>query len=366
MTTKSTEFLPHLTTYSEFVDQSHDELGFWSLTSMMKFASTPDTSLGSLTTKDGIIVLLLTVLVIRRIKAILIPYFCSIGREMGRRSHGVEWEKDNEERIIKFGEYVFRLMYHSTVTIAGLCFFLDAPWWDEKQGGVGATLHHHPHHEIGVEMIWYYMIQGAYNVEAMLSLSELSFDIKFRSMFSKEGKIQSPVKIGWSDTCRGDFTEMFAHHVITNLLVIGSSHLRFSRIGTMVFMVHDISDVPVDVSKLLNFMKWKYMTISAFAILMITWIVTRLYILPFVIVKGIFDTCHLLYENEDIPATYYSKILVVFKGLLISITSLHVLWFVILLRILLKVITKGETHDLSEHKNGEDQLNVKSNKNKTL
>jgi ceramide synthetase len=285
---------------------------------------------------------------------------------MGRRSHGVEWEKDNEERIIKFGEYVFRLMYHSTVTIAGLCFFLDAPWWDEKQGGVGATLHHHPHHEIGVEMIWYYMIQGAYNVEAMLSLSELSFDIKFRSMFSKEGKIQSPVKIGWSDTCRGDFTEMFAHHVITNLLVIGSSHLRFSRIGTMVFMVHDISDVPVDVSKLLNFMKWKYMTISAFAILMITWIVTRLYILPFVIVKGIFDTCHLLYENEDIPATYYSKILVVFKGLLISITSLHVLWFVILLRILLKVITKGETHDLSEHKNGEDQLNVKSNKNKTL
>ena len=88
--------------------------------------------------------------------------------------------------------------------------------------------------------------------------------------------------------------------------------------------------------------------------------------LSFVIVKGIYDYNHLLFENDEIPVTHYNRCVGIFKGLLISITSLHVLWFVILLRILLKVITKGETHDLSEHKNGEDQLSVKSNKNKTL
>ena len=47
--------------------------------------------------------------------------------------------------------------------------------------------------------------------------------------------------------------------------------------------------------------------------------------------------------------------LAIFKVLLIGITTLHVFWFLILIRILYRLVMKGERHDLSEHKQGEEQ-----------
>lgn len=346
-----TDVLPRLGTYSDFVAQNKSS--FWNFSSMMQFAMTPSTSLGVVTTKDALVVLLCLVLLMRQIKGILIPYFCSIGRQIGRSTHGLLWEKNNEERIIKFGEYVFRFIYHLAVSIFGLWYFWDKPWWDEQKGGVETVFIGHPHHPIDVGMTWYYLIQCAYNIEAMLSLMELSFTFKTQSII-KDAKIQSPLKISWSPTCRGDFPEMFVHHVITNLLVIGSSHCRFTRIGSMVFMVHDISDVPVDMSKLANFMKWKVATIASFSLLLVTWVVARLYILPFVIVKGVFDYTSRLHEVESlINVKHYFVMLPAFEGLLVGITSLHGFWFLILVRILFHLVVKGERHDLSEHKQGE-------------
>lgn len=327
---------------------------------MIQFAKTPSTSLGVVTTKDAMLVLFSLVFLLRRIKGILIPYFCSIGRRVGRSTHGLLWEKNNEERIVKFGEYVFRFFYHFAVSCFGLWYFWDKPWWDEGKGGVETVFIGHPHHPVDVGMTWYYLLQCAYNIEAMLSLMELSFTFELQSMI-KNSKVQSPLKISWSPTCRGDFPEMFVHHIITNLLVIGSSHCRYTRIGSMVFMVHDISDVPVDMSKLANFMKWKVATITSFFLLLVTWVVARLYILPFVIVKGVFDYASRLHEVETlIDAKYYMILFPVFKGLLLGITSLHVFWFMILVRILLRLVMKGERHDLSEHKQGENETDNES------
>lgn len=352
---ESSEFisdvLPRLDTYSDFV--AHNKSSFWSFSNVLQFARTPSTSLGVVTTKDSLVVLFGLVLLMRRIKGMLIPYFCSVGRQIGRSTHGLSWEINNEERIIKFGEYVFRFMYHLTVSIVGLWYFWDKPWWDEQKGGVETVFVGHPYHPIDVGMTWYYLLQCAYNIEAMLSLMELSFTFKTQSIV-KDAKIQSPLKISWSSTCRGDFPEMFVHHVITNLLVIGSSHCRFTRIGSMVFMVHDISDVPVDMSKLANFMKWKVATIVSFSLLLVTWVAARLYILPFVIVKGVFDYNSRLYEVESlINVKHYFLMLPAFEGLLLGITSLHGFWFLILVRILFRLVVKGERHDLSEHKHGE-------------
>jgi hypothetical protein len=133
----------------------------------------------------------------------------------------------------------------------------------------------------------------------------------------------------------------------------------------MVFLVHDVSDIPVDLSKLANFLKWKVTSVLCFISLLIMWIFARLIVLPLYIVRSVFTDSHraLPFEEGGIHERHYNVMIPVFKILLVGITSLHVFWFAILMRIFLKLLLKGERHDLSEHKHGEDQSTIPIGKN---
>jgi len=217
----------------------------------------------------------------------------------------------------------------------------------------------YPNHTIEVGMIWYYMVQCAYNIDALISLMEHSIAIEIQSPISLNKKgWKSPIQLSWSPTLRGDFQEMALHHVITNFLVIGSSYFRFTRIGSMVFVIHDLSDIPVDMSKLANFMKWKAATVSCFIIMLITWIGLRLGVLPFVIFKSIVTESPNLYSDDDgqLDIVVYQMYLPLFKTLIGGLIALHLFWFLILTQMGWYLVKKGETHDLTEHKHGEDQI----------
>jgi len=346
------QFLPDLPSYSTFLSENNLNHG---LSSLYTFAfRTPTTSLGSLTTKDSLIVLTLLVITIRHIKAVLLPTFCNFGRKVGISTHGPQWEHQNRVRIMKFGEYVFRFLYHSILSAVGMWCFWNASWWDGSKGGTSNLWMDFPNQSIEVGMIWYYFIQGAYNIDALISLAEHSVIIKTQIPRG----LEFPIKLSWSPNIRGDFREMALHHVITNLLVIGSSHFRLTRAGSMVFMVHDISDIPVDMSKLANFMKWKITTIFCFVLMLIGWLRYRLGILPFVILRSIIYETHLVCASGVIPFDLYRMWYPIFFALMVSIIALHVHWFIMLIQIGWVLCKKGETHDLTEHKTGEDQTST--------
>jgi len=355
------EHFAKLPTYSDILSENNDEN---SLSNLYKYAfQTPTTALGSVTTQDAMVTLLILVLMLRRMKALVCPIFCGIGRRFGRATHGVEWERNNEEKIMKFGEYVFRLLFHSSVSVYGLWSFWGQPWWDDAQGGTKNLWEGYPNQQIAPCMTWYYLLQTAYNVEAMISLLEMSFIIKVQRPVGKGKAIQSPISIQWNPNCRGDFREMAIHHVITNLLVIGSSHFRLTRVGSMVFMVHDISDVPVDMSKLANFMKWKVTTIICFVSMVIMWAILRLGILPFVIYKSALFESHAVTNGADgVPVEFYYMWRPFFYFLFAAIIMLHVFWFQVLIKIGYALAVKKELHDYTEHKNGEDQKDFKKQK----
>ena len=121
----------------------------------------------------------------------------------------------------------------------------------------------------------------------------------------------------------------------------------------MVFLVHDISDVPVDLSKLFNFLKWKWSTLFSFTVLTVLWLYTRLYIFPFTIYRSLLTECHYVMQ-EGFPVLIYiayRHFFYFFLGLLIL---LHAAWFVMFLRMYHTFFVKKEgCHDLSEHKGGE-------------
>ena len=122
----------------------------------------------------------------------------------------------------------------------------------------------------------------------------------------------------------------------------------------MVFMVHDISDVPVDLSKLANFLKWKQTTIVCFISMVLVWMLTRLYVLPFIIYHAVLTQSHYVMEQGLSPLLYisYRYFFYVLIGFLIL---LHLSWFGMFIQMFLAIVQKNEVHDLSEHKQGEDQ-----------
>ena len=123
----------------------------------------------------------------------------------------------------------------------------------------------------------------------------------------------------------------------------------------MVFLVHDISDVPVDLSKLANFLKWKTTTALCFATMVIVWCFTRLGALPLVIYRSVLYESWMVCKEGAIDPIYYinyQPFFVIGIGLLIL---LHLAWFGMFIKMGWVLISKGETHDLSEHKQGEAQ-----------
>mmetsp|Transcript_24106 Transcript_24106/g.66821 ORF Transcript_24106/g.66821 Transcript_24106/m.66821 type:complete len:456 (+) Transcript_24106:128-1495(+) len=378
------EYMPELLSYQEFVNSGVVDEAPFLLDSMKRFAfATSSTSLANVLSWSSLLALVVLISCFRLLKANIMPVFSNMARNYCRKTHGPDWEKDkaNAERIYKFGEYVFRLSFHSVISIVGIWLFFDKPWWSSVSqfllGGGGdnttqpmgtkSLYINYPFQPVEPGMIWYYLVQCAYNAEAMINLLEISFRIGFQPIkhqCSNQGQLrwQLPIKIQWSESCRGDFREMFVHHIFTNLLVIGSSFYRLQYIGSMVFIVHDISDIPVDLSKLANFLKWKTATTICFVTMCITWLLLRLFVLPFIVWRSIIHESWLVCANGYIPPMYYNMFKPIFVVLLGVLILLHIYWFSLFIRMGYVLIRKGEAHDLSEHKNGEQQNGTTKNK----
>jgi hypothetical protein len=366
------QYLPRLLSYQDFVEQQQQLAGVsgsaalpYSFQSLYQYAfETESTALGNLGTPTAFLVLIGLVLILRAIKSVVLPFFSSLGRRAGRQTHGPDWEAANEVRIVKFGEYVFRLLYHFSISIYGAYYFFDQEWW--ATGGSTVSLFSgFPHHSVQPAMTWYYLLQAAYNLDAFYSLLELSLYVKWQwpvvtasakgATTGAKTQWSFPVRLAWRETCRGDFQEMAIHHVVTNSLVLLSSICRLTRIGSMVFMVHDFSDVPVDMSKLANFLKWKRATAVCFFLMVLGWMMTRLYILPVTIYGSTLTESHYVLQTGKIPPVLYGffrPFFFVGLGLLIL---LHTAWFAMFIKMGYMLIFKNEVHDLSEHKKGESQ-----------
>lgn len=373
------QYLPQLLSYQDFVEQqqlaeasgSGSALALpYSFQSLYQYAfETESTALGNLGTPTAFLVLMVLLLLLRSIKSVLLPFFSSLGRRAGRQTHGPDWEAANEVRIVKFGEYVFRLLYHASISCYGAFYFFDQEWWARGGTGTVSLFSGFPHHSVQPAMTWYYLLQAAYNLDAFWSLLELSLYVKWQwpvvtskttddkgdTTAAIKTQWSFPVRLAWKETCRGDFQEMFIHHAVTNSLVLLSSICRLTRIGSMVFMVHDFSDVPVDMSKLANFLKWKRATAVCFFLMVLGWMMTRLYILPVTIYGSTLTESHYVLQTGKLPPMLYGffrPFFFVGLGLLIL---LHTAWFAMFVKMGYMLIFKNEVHDLSEHKKGETQ-----------
>jgi len=230
--------------------------------------------------------------------------------------------QDKPNTLRKFTESGWRFLYYLCVFIYGCQCLWDKPWlWN---GNV--CWYDYPYHHVPTDVWWYYMIELAF----YWSLTFSQF----------------------VDIRRKDFFQMLIHHVITICLLSFSWACNLTRIGTLVLVIHDIADIPLEGAKMAKYINKQRLCDALFGFFTLTWFITRLGVYPY---KIIYST--LIEAPQIVPMfpAYY-----IFNGLLIGLQILHGIWSWMIMKLALQALAAGKL-DRDYRSDDSEQSYSKSN-----
>lgn len=214
---------------------------------------------------------------------------------------------DRINTYTKFIECFWQLLYYTLAFVLGMYVLSSKAWlYDINHCWIG-----YPTYKLDNDIWWYYMISLGFYWSMTLT--------------------------HFFETRRKDFYQMFAHHLITIALLVFSFTCNFSRVGSLTVIVHDVADIPLQITKLCIYLKWKKTCDIIFAFFAILWILTRCIYFPFKIVASTALYAHAI---VDMHPVYY-----IFNVLLGSLAVLHYYWTYFIMRIIVNTAIKGEVED---------------------
>jgi hypothetical protein len=132
-------------------------------------------------------------------------------------------DKDlREERVKRCAQYLFKLSYDIVFCAYGYKLMRHRSWMPPEMGGSG-------------------------NIAEAFSDSDLNFmpwDLKIYYQISLGYHLHSLAYHSFWTKRRNDFIEMLLHHLVTVFLIGFSYMFNFLKIGLIVMLVHDVSDIP--------------------------------------------------------------------------------------------------------------------------
>ncbi|XP_026170198.1 ceramide synthase 2-like [Mastacembelus armatus] len=219
----------------------------------------------------------------------------------------------------KFGEAAWRFFFYLTAFTAGLACLIDRPWfWDRRE-----CWRQYPVQPMERAHYWYYMLELGFYGSLLL---RISVDVK-----------------------RKDFKEQVIHHLATIFLLSFSYCANYIRVGTLVMLLHDSSDILLESAKMFNYgTGWRKMCDTLFVVFAVVFLVTRLVIFPS---KIIHTTLVLSMELfQPFPGYYF------FNILLMVLQALHIFWAGLILRMVYKFLKgKLEKDERSEESEIEEE-----------
>ena len=173
---------------------------------------------------------------------------------------------------------------------------------------------------------------------------------------------------------RKDKREMLLHHFSTVGLIAISYMYGFTRVGAIIMLLLDPADVPLHCAKLFKYVadarkmeaskkegrtartiqvgkRCQFMADVLFGIFMVTFFITRLVLYPYVVWSSQFECRKFVnvYKNTPLLFGYWTCIL-----LLYIVLALQAYWFYLIMKVAIKVITKGEAEDVRSDDEDDD------------
>ncbi|XP_017277825.1 ceramide synthase 2 isoform X2 [Kryptolebias marmoratus] len=227
--------------------------------------------------------------------------------------------QDRPGQTKKFAEAAWRFFFYLTAFVAGLACLMDRSWfWDHRD-----CWRQYPVQPMERAHFWYYMLELGFYGSLLL---RISVDIK-----------------------RKDFKEQVIHHLATIFLLSFSYCANYIRIGTLVMLLHDSSDILLESAKMFNYgAGWRKTCDSLFVVFAVVFLVTRLVIFPTKILR---TTLLLSMEVfQPFPGYYF------FNILLMVLQVLHVFWAGLILRMVYKFLKgKLEKDERSDEESGAEE-----------
>ncbi|KAM7464410.1 hypothetical protein LguiA_032531 [Lonicera macranthoides] len=242
--------------------------------------------------------------------------FEKLGRRLIFKKQEQKLDVETDERrkkIRKFKESAWKCIYYLSAEVLALAVTYDEPWFtNTSYFWVGPGDQVWPEQKIKLKLKGLYMYTGGFYTYSIFAL------------------------IFW-ETRRSDFGVSMSHHVATAILIMLSYIFRFARVGSVVLALHDASDVFLEIGKMSKYSGAEALASFTFIIFVLSWILLRLIYYPFWV---LWSTSYEVLKTVDKdkhkvagPIYYY-----VFNSLLYCLLVLHIYWWVLMYRMLVKQI----------------------------
>ncbi|KAF0686249.1 Aste57867_21954 [Aphanomyces stellatus] len=240
-----------------------------------------------------------------------------------------------EVTMKKFTDQSWQLVIHASMTILELMVVHGEPWWDDTT------------------TLWN-------KASPTCEFPEQKFITQVLYVTQLAIWIYTAFSCKFLEEVRKDYLIMMAHHVVTIALVTWSFAMNYLQGGVLVLLLHDASDVPLDLLKMANYLKLEdrrgwYITEVLFAFMLGVWFYCRVYLFPAKIIHtSIWENraaCCLPHEAMDFSIWFPSpgpKSWLLFNILLFALYALHIWWSFLLLRLLHGVLNKKKVHEAAE------------------
>ncbi|KAK9107181.1 hypothetical protein Syun_023192 [Stephania yunnanensis] len=239
---------------------------------------------------------------------------------------------DKRKRINKFKESAWKCIYFLSAEVLAISVTYDEPWFTcTKYFWVGPGDQVWPDQKTKLKLKGLYMYAAGFYTYSIFAL------------------------IFW-ETRRSDFGVSMSHHIATVMLIVLSYIFRFARVGSVVLALHDASDVFLEMGKMSKYSGCEGLASFTFILFVLSWIILRLIYYPFWILWSTSYEVLLSLDREkhpvDGPIYYY-----MFNSLLFCLLVLHIYWWVLIFRMLVKQIkSRGQLgEDVRSDSEGEDE-----------
>lgn len=267
--------------------------------------------------------------------------FCENGKIGYKQVQGLakqlDWSERRVERWIrrrlsrgkpstlsKFTESAWRFTFYLCAFCYGLYTLWDKPWLFTTN----YCWYDYPHHSVTNDVWWYYMLELGFYWS--LTISQ------------------------FMDTKRKDFLQMFVHHIVTIMLLTFSWTSNLFRIGSLVLVIHDFADVPLEAAKMAKYVENQRVADSCFAVFTVAWIISRLGLYPY---RIIFSTMYEALLIVPMFPAYY-----VFNTLLCALQILHIVWTWMIVKIALRAVS-SKNPGVKDLRSDSDESNDSSSQN---
>ncbi|XP_024018259.1 LAG1 longevity assurance homolog 3 [Morus notabilis] len=261
--------------------------------------------------------------------------FEKLGRRLifgrGHQAQDLQTE-EKRKKIRKFKESAWKWVYFLSAELLALSVTYYEPWFTNTRNfWVGPGNQVWPDQKIKLKLKGLYLYSAGFYAYSIFAL------------------------IFW-ETRRSDFGVSMSHHVATFILLVLSYIFRFARVGSVVLAIHDASDVFLEVGKMSKYSGAEGVASFAFILFVISWVILRLIYYPFWILWSTSYEVILTLDKEKHPVEgpiYYY----VFNCLLYSLLVVHIYWWVLMYRMLVKQIqARGRiSEDVRSDSEGEDE-----------